>query len=148
MANLASNADSWKGYPFHQHFIVELIAIVIGICCLIATQWQNWYRNDSIFNIAVGLGLFESIRSLLFYVFRIPVRFRMQFWLVFELAGVCVITFVYFLGSLTVMQDSGVDENELNLLYLIASVLGFAASAVYGYSGFMRFVFMSRGASK
>lgn len=148
MVNLASNAESWKGYPFRQHLLVELIAIAIGICCLIATQWKDWERFDYIFSIAVGLGLFESFRSLLFYICNIPVRFHMQFWLVLEIAGVCVIAIVYFFGSLTVMQDSGFDEDELVLTYLIAGVLGFAASAVYGYSGFMRFAFMTRGASK
>lgn len=126
---------------------MKLIVICLGFCCFVLTQLKGW-EGDYVFSIAVGLGLFESLRALLLYLLKFPESFHMPSWLVFEIAGICVNMIVFFIASLTVIQDYENNDKSINYMYTTAGMLGFAVTAAYGFSGFLKFLMLTKGAFK
>lgn len=127
--------------------IMKLIVICLGFCCFVLTQLKGW-EGDYVFAVAVGLGLFESFRALLVYLLKFPESFHMSSWLVFEIAGICVVTTVYFIASLTVIQDYENEDKSIDYLSTTAGILGFTVTAAYGFSGFLKFLMLTKGALK
>lgn len=118
------------------HGKLNVGVIILGIICSIIIGQVGYSR--AFFSTAVGLGLFESITTLLFYLLHIPEKFYTVPWLPFEIAAICIVTILYFSGSLTVIMVS-------SAVHTTAGVFGFITTAVYGYAGYLKYMAWKNG---
>lgn len=111
------------------HGKLNVGVIVLGIICMIiiSTTW-----GAAFFRTAIGFGLFESITKLVFYLMHIPEKFYTVAWLPFEIAGICIVTLFYFIGSLMVILMA-------HAIHTVAGIFGFITTAVYGYAGYLKY---------
>lgn len=90
------------------------------------------------FNVIASLAFCFTVTMLVLYLFHIPEKFYTIPWLPIEIGGLCITTLLYFIASLMViLQRDG--------LHTTTGVFGFFTTAVYFYSGYLKYMQFKNG---
>jgi hypothetical protein len=114
------------------HGVLKGIVIVLGIINLIIIALAPWYGVNGFFNSTVWLAFWYSLIMLGLFLFHIPEKFYTLPWLPIEIGAICIITLLYFIASLMVLLVS-------SATHTVAGIFGFITTAVYAYSGYLKF---------
>jgi hypothetical protein len=114
------------------HGVLKGIALVLGIINVIIIATAVWYGSNGFFNSVIGLSWWYTLVMLVFFLFHIPEKYYTLPWLPIEIGAICIITLLYFIASLMVILTS-------TAVHTVAGVFGFITTAVYAYSGYLKF---------
>lgn len=124
------------------HGFLKVLVIALGIICATLmfqiddpmTTFGSW--EGKIFTSAIVSGLFHSVKSLVCYLKLIPLDFPS--FLKFEIVEICVVSILYFIGSITFIWDSETLTTKIG-------IMGLFNTAVYITSGYLKYnVFRKR----
>lgn len=114
------------------HGVLKGIVLVLGIINVIIIATAVWYGANGFFNTAIGLAWWYTLVMLILFLFHVPEKFYTLPWLPVEIGVTCIITLLYFIASLMVILIS-------TGTHTVAGVFGLITTAVYTYSGYLKF---------
>lgn len=117
------------------HGFLKVLSIALGIICALLmlridriSTFDAW--EGKIFTTAIVLGLFHSVKSLVCYLKLIPLDYPS--FLKFEIVEICVVSILYFIGSITFIWDSETMPTKIG-------IFGLFNTAFYVTSGYLKY---------
>lgn len=110
----------------HKHPYIQLLGLINIILINSSSYTFGFY------NVTIGFAWWFTISMLILYLLHVPEKFYTFPWLPFEIAGICLMTLLYFIASL-------ISVLKPNVLATFAGIFGLITTGVYFYSGFLKF---------